>query len=175
MRNVQRLGNWNVQNMPEELGPDTRQVLGHGRQVQGECTGGGRQTVAWHEHGTSAQIEKEKDRSLVEKAQAALQAAQEAGMAKEIIKHLMTEISKRKDEEHKMKLVDKHREAAKQALTRTAAMMPRRRMPRRRMELEEVGKRMEQTRAELHEVFKEYKRCLQPTQKPGGRSTERAR
>ena len=38
-------------------------------------------------------------------------------MAKAVIKKLMTETSKRKDEEHKMKPRDKQMEAAKQAFT----------------------------------------------------------
>ena len=42
----------------------------------------------------------------MEETQAAPLAAQEAGMAKEITKHLMAEISKRKDEEHKLKSAD---------------------------------------------------------------------
>ena len=49
------------------------------------------------EHGTNAQNEEAKGRSFVEKAQAALQVAQEAGMAKEVVKNLMTEVSKKED------------------------------------------------------------------------------
>ena len=42
-------------------------------------------------------------------------------MAEEIIKHLKEEVSKRKDEGHKMQPVGKHMEAAKQALTASGA------------------------------------------------------
>ena len=49
-------------------------------------------------------------------------------------------------------------------------------MTRRPTELEEAEKRMEQTRADLREVFKEYRRCLQLTQnKAGAASASTAR
>ena len=63
---------------------------------------------------------------------------------------MLTEISKSMHEENTVRPADKQMEAAKQVLTRTAGMMTR-----RRTEMEEAEKLMEQPRAELQEVFKE--------------------
>ena len=128
VRNVQLLEIWNVQNM--HLGPDTRQVPGHGRQVQGDCAGRGRQ--AWHQRPDRGG---EKQKPCGESASCTRGGTRSWDGQGNNHKPDDRDIQKKGREEHKMKPADKQAEAARQALARTAAMMTR-----RRLDLEEAEK-----------------------------------
>ena len=60
VRNLRLLEIWSVQNMPEELGPDTRQVL----DTDGKFKDNAQEDGDRQEQGVKAQNEEEKDRSL---------------------------------------------------------------------------------------------------------------
>ena len=83
---------------------------------------------AWDTHRPSvSSCEEDAEAEMVKKAQAALKAAMNAGLAKEISESLQKEVESRKDKQRTKGPEEEQLDAAKKAITQTAALLTKRR------------------------------------------------
>ena len=153
MWHMQLLAKCDVRNVPENMGPSQRQVLGHVRNVR--VTSKFVSDAPGEIHGTASNEPSE----AVSRAEAALKAAEAPGLAEDFIRNLKDEVSRRKEEQLKQRPVGKHLDAAKSALTQTATLMAR-----RNQKVAAAEARADQAKAMLQAAYQESQRYVLLTQ-----------